>query len=48
MLMYDRETTIVSERFGVSEDMSSVFDDNTAENTVVKLRSNGGDTDFGF
>lgn len=48
MLMYDRETTMVSERFGVAADDSSVFDDTIAENTVVKLRTNRGDTDFGF
>lgn len=48
MLMYDRETTLVSERFGVSEDGSSVFDDSPAENTVVKLRINQGETDYGF
>lgn len=56
MLMYDRETTMVSERFGVATDDSSVFDDIPAssdsyaptENTVVKLRTNRGDTDFGF
>lgn len=56
MLMYDKDTTMVSERFGVATDDSSVFDDIPAssdsyaptENTVVKLRTNRGDTDFGF
>ena len=48
MLMYDRDTTMVSERFGVTTDDSSVFDDNIAENTVVKLRTGTGETDFGF
>lgn len=48
MLMYDRDTTMVSERFGVTTDDSSVFDDNVAENTVVKLRTGTGETDFGF
>jgi hypothetical protein len=54
--MYDKDTTMVSERFGVATDDSSVFDDPIAssdsyaptENTVVKLRTNRGDTDFGF
>ena len=31
-----------------SEDGSSVFDDNSAEKTVVKLRINQGETDYGF
>lgn len=56
MLMYNKDTTMVSERFGVATDDSSVFDDPPAssdsyaptENTVVKLRTNRGDTDFGF
>jgi len=57
MLMYDSETTMVSERFGSNVNESSVFDevarpgallDNTAVNTVVKLRKTSGDTDFGF
>jgi len=57
MLMYDSETTMVSERFGSSVNESSVFDevarpgallDNIAVNTVVKLRKTSGDTDFGF
>ena len=48
MLMYDRDTTMVSERFGVTTDDSSVFDDMPAENTVVKLRTGTGETDFGF
>lgn len=48
MLMYDRDTTMVSERFGVTTDDSSVFDDNIAENTVVKLRTGTGESDFGF
>jgi hypothetical protein len=48
MLMYDKDTTMVSERFGVATDDSSVFDDPIAENTVVKLRTATGDTDFGF
>lgn len=48
MLMYDKDTTMVSERFGVATDDSSVFDDAIAENTVVKLRTAIGDTDFGF
>jgi hypothetical protein len=48
MLMYDGDTTMVSERFGTSEDGSSVFDDSPAVNTVVKLRKASGDTDFGF
>lgn len=56
MLMYDKDTTMVSERFGVATDDSSVFDDPIAssdsyaptENTVVKLRTAVGDTDFGF
>jgi len=50
MLMYDGQTTMVSERFGASENQSSVFDDvpSSAENTVVKLRKASGDTDFGF
>lgn len=48
MLMYDRDTTMVSERFGVTTDDSSVFDDNVAENTVVKLRTKTGESDFGF
>jgi len=46
--MYDKDTTMVSERFGVATDDSSVFDDPIAENTVVKLRTAIGDTDFGF
>jgi len=50
MLMYDSETTMVSERFGSSVNESSVFDDvpSSAANTVVKLRKTSGDTDFGF
>lgn len=47
MLMYDRDTTLVSERFGVSSDDTSVFDE-PADSTVVKLRTAIGDTDFGF
>jgi hypothetical protein len=56
MLMYDGQTTMVSERFGASENQSSVFDDIPASgdsyalsgNTIVKLRKTSGDTDFGF
>ena len=48
MLMYDGQTTMVSERFGASENQSSVFDDVPAAGTVVKLRKTSGDTDFGF
>jgi hypothetical protein len=46
--MYDGQTTMVSERFGASENQSSVFDDIPAGNTIVKLRKTSGDTDFGF
>lgn len=39
MLMYDRETTMVSERFGTHEGDSSVFDEpSRAENTTANLR----------
>jgi hypothetical protein len=48
MLMYDGQTTMVSERFGASENQSSVFDDVPTAGTVVKLRKTSGDTDFGF